>query len=108
LWYDAGPLPSPTAPPLPADSLGALAAAPLRPGVLPPADSAAIDAQLARLNALARPFDAREALRIIGYDTRNLAAAIQAFKRHFIQQNVDALLTDADNRILYNLYQKYL
>ncbi|HEX8657172.1 MAG TPA: N-acetylmuramoyl-L-alanine amidase [Hymenobacter sp.] len=108
LWYDAGPLPSPTepAPPLPADSLGAQAAT--RPGALPPADSAAIDAQLARLNALARPFNAREALRIIGYDTRNLAAAIQAFKRHFIQQNVDAPLTDADNRILYNLYQKYL
>jgi N-acetylmuramoyl-L-alanine amidase len=106
LWYDAGPLPSPTepAPPLPADSLGALAAAPLRPalprlGAPLPTDSAAIDAQLARLNALARPFDAREALRIIGYDTRNLAAAIQAFKRHFIQQNVDTPLTDADNRI---------
>ena len=110
LWYDAGPLPSPTepAPPLLADSLGALVAVPARPGALPSADSAAIDAQLARLNALARPFNAREALRIIGYDTRNLAAAIQAFKRHFIQQNVDAPLTDADNRILYNLYQKYL
>ncbi|WP_046244127.1 N-acetylmuramoyl-L-alanine amidase [Hymenobacter terrenus] len=110
LWYDAGPLPSPTepAPTLPADSLGGLAVTPPLPGVSPPADSVVLDAQLARLNSMAPPFNPREALRIIGYDTRDLPAAIQAFKLHFIQQNVSAPLSDADNRILFNLYKKYL
>ncbi|WP_439882089.1 N-acetylmuramoyl-L-alanine amidase [Pontibacter sp. MBLB2868] len=53
-------------------------------------------------------FNPEEALRIIGYDTRNLNAAIKAFKLHFIQENVNAILTENDKRILYNLYKKYL
>ncbi len=65
-------------------------------------------AQLARLNGPITVFSPREALRIIGYDTRDLPAAIRAFKLHFIQQDVGAPLTEADLRILYNLYQKYL
>jgi N-acetylmuramoyl-L-alanine amidase len=117
LWYDAGPLPSPPGtPPLPdstlLDSTVALAGplVPLR--ALPPRvilrDTARIDAQLTQLNSSALAFNPQDALRIIGYDTRNLPAAIQAFKLHFIQQNVSAPLTDADTRILYNLYKKYL
>ena len=102
LWYDAGPLPDPageTAPALPAGAL------PLPP--LP--DSTALDAHLAQLNAAATAsFNPREALRLIGYDTRDLVAAVRAFKRHFIQQDVDAPLSEADRRILYNLSQKYL
>lgn len=48
------------------------------------------------------------ALRIIGYDTRDMDAAIKAFKLHFIQKDINASLTDEDLKILYNLFQKYL
>ncbi|WP_236668969.1 N-acetylmuramoyl-L-alanine amidase [Hymenobacter rubidus] len=113
LWYDAGPLPSPFSP----DSAAALARRLLTPRSpeadnLPPTDSQpdtiGIDRQLARLNGPITPFNQREALRIIGYDTRDLPAAIRAFKLHFIQQNVGSPLSEADNRILYNLYKKCL
>ena len=114
LWYDAGPLPSPFG----ADSAAALAGRLLAPplpapddvptATFQPVDTSRVDAQLARLNSPITPFSPREALRIIGYDTRDLPAAIRAFKLHFIQQNVSAPLTDADNRILYNLYKKCL
>lgn len=53
-------------------------------------------------------FNPKEALRIIGYDTRDLPAAIRAFKLHFIQDEVNMELTDRDKAVLYNLYQKYL
>jgi N-acetylmuramoyl-L-alanine amidase len=114
LWYDAGPLPSPFV----ADSAAALASRLLTPpsleaddvptAAIPPVDTSRVDAQLARLNGPITVFSPREALRIIGYDTRDLPAAIRAFKLHFIQQNVSTPLTDADNRILYNLYKKCL
>ncbi|WP_210516796.1 N-acetylmuramoyl-L-alanine amidase [Hymenobacter terricola] len=113
LWYDAGPLPSPFGP----DSAAALASRLLAPKPadseeIPPTDiqpdTTVLDRQLARLNGPITPFNQREALRIIGYDTRDLPAAIRAFKLHFIQQNVGAPLSDADNRILYNLYKKCL
>ncbi|MEL5993948.1 N-acetylmuramoyl-L-alanine amidase [Hymenobacter segetis] len=114
LWYDAGPLPSPFV----ADSAAALAGRLLTPPLptaddvptasIQPVDTSRVDAQLARLNSPITVFSPREALRIIGYDTRDLPAAIRAFKLHFIQQNVGAPLTDADNRILYNLYKKCL
>lgn len=48
------------------------------------------------------------ALRIIGYDVSDLDAAIKAFKLHFIQKDIDAVLTEEDLKILYNLYRKYL
>ncbi|MBF9223112.1 N-acetylmuramoyl-L-alanine amidase [Hymenobacter ruricola] len=116
LWYDPGPLPSPfsadsaaalasrllaPAPPLPADA-APVSAPPL------PTDTSKVDAQLARLNGPITVFNPKDALRIIGYDTRDLPAAIRAFKLHFIQQNVGGPLTEADNRILYNLYKKCL
>ena len=113
LWYDAGPLPSPFEP----DSAAALVARLLAPSpaetgaVVAPAlrpDTSAVDTQLARLNGAPTVFNPREALRIIGYDTRDLPAAIRAFKLHFIQQQVSAPLTEADHRILYNLYKKCL
>jgi len=114
LWYDAGPLPSPFLP----DSAAALASRLLIPRLpdtdtalpaptLPP-DTSTVDVQLARLNGSITAFDPQVALRIIGYDTRDLPAAIRAFKLHFIQQNVAGPLTEADNRILYNLYKKCL
>lgn len=48
------------------------------------------------------------ALRIIGYDTSDLDAAIKAFKLHFIQKDINAVLTEEDLKILYNLSRKYL
>ena len=53
-------------------------------------------------------FNPAEALRIIGYDISNLEAAIRAFKLHFVQQDLTAILTEEDKRILYSLYKKYL
>ena len=52
-------------------------------------------------------FNPEEALRIIGYDTKDIAAAIRAFKLHFVQREINAILTDEDKRILYSLYKKY-
>jgi len=106
LWYDAGVLPSPYL----ADSTMALAT-PLPeavPGGGGPRDTAAVDARLGRLNNPFPAFNPAEALRIIGYDTRDLPAATRAFKLHFIQQNVGTPLSETDARILYNLYPKYL
>jgi N-acetylmuramoyl-L-alanine amidase len=47
------------------------------------------------------------ALRIVGYDTRDLKSAIVAFKRHFIQTNTDPQFSGPEMDVLYNLYQKY-
>ncbi|OGX82749.1 N-acetylmuramoyl-L-alanine amidase [Hymenobacter coccineus] len=94
--YPAMPGPPPAAKPVP------LVRALTPPGLVL-ADSVA-RAPLSPVDA----FDPREALRIIGYDTRDLGAAITAFKRHFIPQNVNAVLTHDDRRVLFNLYKKYL
>jgi len=80
LWYDAAVLTDTTAAPFAADSLGR----PL-PGLTP-----------------------REALRIIGYDTQDLPAAITAFKRHFVPADISPVLTEQDRRILYSIYRKSL
>ena len=80
LWYDTAVLTDTTAAPFAADSLGR----PL-PGLTP-----------------------REALRIIGYDTQDLPAAIGAFKRHFAPAGLSPVLSEADRRILYNIYRKCL
>ncbi len=52
-------------------------------------------------------FDVQTALRLIGYDTSNLNAAIVAFKRHFVQQDSKPVLSQLDLNVLYNVYQKY-
>ncbi|MFC3195998.1 N-acetylmuramoyl-L-alanine amidase [Parapedobacter deserti] len=52
-------------------------------------------------------FNPVDALRIIGYDTSNLEAAIRAFKLHYIQHDVSPKLTEDDLCVLYNLYLKY-
>jgi N-acetylmuramoyl-L-alanine amidase len=80
LWYEASVLADTTAAPFAADSLGQ----PL-PGLTP-----------------------RDALRIIGYDTQDLPAAIAAFRRHFGQPGSGAGLTEQDRRILYAIYRKCL
>ena len=53
-------------------------------------------------------FDAVAALRIIGYNVKNINAAIEAFKIHFVQTDITPNLTPADRLILYNLYKKYM
>jgi N-acetylmuramoyl-L-alanine amidase len=80
LWYEAAVLADTAAAPFATDSLGR----PL-PGLTP-----------------------REALRIIGYDTQDLNAAIVAFKRHFVPTDVSPALTENDRRILYAIYRKAL
>jgi N-acetylmuramoyl-L-alanine amidase len=52
-------------------------------------------------------FDYVTALRLIGYDTSDLHSAIIAFKRHFVQTDIKAPLTQLDLNILYNVYKKY-
>jgi len=52
-------------------------------------------------------FDYTTALRLIGYDTSNLNAAIVAFKRHFVQKDSSPVLSQLDLNVLYNVYQKY-
>ena len=52
-------------------------------------------------------FNAMQALRIIGYDTKDSIAAIKAFKLHFVQQDSVAIINDADRKIIYDLYKKY-
>jgi|SRR5690554_165944 len=53
-------------------------------------------------------FSVRDALRIIGYDTSDLPAAIRAFKIRFVQLNVDPELSERDLRKLYSIYQQSL
>lgn len=52
-------------------------------------------------------FDYTTALRLIGYDTSNITAAVVAFKRHFVQTDISPTLTQLDLNVLYNVYQKY-
>lgn len=52
-------------------------------------------------------FDAMQGLKIIGYDTRDAVAAIKAFKLHFVQTDDSGVLSEADKKIIYDLYKKY-
>ncbi|WP_316844732.1 N-acetylmuramoyl-L-alanine amidase [Pedobacter psychrodurus] len=52
-------------------------------------------------------FNTEMALKYMGYDTSNLAAAITAFKIHFIQSDITSTLTPVDVLVLYNVYTKY-
>lgn len=54
-------------------------------------------------------FDVKLALRIIGYDVKNLDAAIKGFKYHYIQvQANNATLSEHDLKIMYSIFKKYL
>lgn len=52
-------------------------------------------------------FNNLQALRIVGYDIKDSVAAIQAFRRKFVQQEGSAVLSEEDRKILYTLYRKY-
>lgn len=51
-------------------------------------------------------FNVEQGLRIIGYNTKNLAAAITAFKLHYIQSEVDSVLDEKTINTIYNIYKK--
>lgn len=51
-------------------------------------------------------FNVEQALRIIGYNTKNLSAAIAAFKLHYIQTEVNSVLDAKTIDTLYNIYKK--
>jgi len=53
-------------------------------------------------------FNSMYALRIVGYDVSNLAAATQAFRRHFLSVDMAGELTEPEKKILYALLKKYL
>ena len=53
-------------------------------------------------------FNAMQALRIIGYDIKDSAAAVRVFKRHFEQQDSSSAIFETDRKIIYSLYKKYL
>ena len=52
-------------------------------------------------------FNAMQALRIVGYNTRDSAAAVYAFKLHFVQTDSSYMVTESDKKILADLVQKY-
>ncbi len=53
-----------------------------------------------------KDFNPEQALRIIGYNTKNLPAAITAFKLHFIQDCVDSVLDEKTINTIYSIYLK--
>jgi N-acetylmuramoyl-L-alanine amidase len=48
-------------------------------------------------------FDYLQALRIVGYDLKDTVATTASFKRHWLQDTLSAVLTDADKKVLYCL-----
>ena len=52
-------------------------------------------------------FDNLVALRVIGYDMRDTTAVIKTFKRKYLQQENDSLITEPDRKILYTLYNQF-
>ncbi|HWR94540.1 MAG TPA: N-acetylmuramoyl-L-alanine amidase [Flavobacterium sp.] len=51
-------------------------------------------------------FNVEQALRIIGYNTKNLNSAISAFKLHYIQTEVDNIIDVKTINTIYNIYKK--
>jgi N-acetylmuramoyl-L-alanine amidase len=52
-------------------------------------------------------FNALQGLRIIGYNIKDSAAAISAFKLHFVQQDSSKPLTGDEKKIIVDLAKKY-
>lgn len=51
-------------------------------------------------------FNVEQALRIIGYDTKNLPVAIMAFKLHYVQTDVTDVVDDNTKNIIYSIYKQ--
>jgi N-acetylmuramoyl-L-alanine amidase len=52
-------------------------------------------------------FNPLQALRIIGYNTKDTSNAIQSFKIHFVPADTLNIITEADKKILADLVNKY-
>ena len=52
-------------------------------------------------------FNALQAMRIIGYNTKDSIAAIQSFKIHFVPNDTLNVITNTDKKILCDLVRKY-
>jgi N-acetylmuramoyl-L-alanine amidase len=61
----------------------------------------------AKVQQLPADFNSLQALRIIGYDTRDTLSAIRSFKLHFVQHDSVLKITEADKKIIYDLSRKY-
>jgi len=53
-------------------------------------------------------FNTRYALKIIGYDVKDLPAVHRAFRMHFLGYNTPGELTEPEKKVLYLLMQQYL
>ena len=73
-----------------------------------PAEENEIIAKTETIDGFTMEVSPEIALRIIGYDTSDLDSAIKAFKLHFIQKDINAVLSNEELKILDNLYKKYL
>jgi len=51
-------------------------------------------------------FNAEQGLQIIGYNTKNLSAAISAFKLHYIQTEVNDIIDEKTISTIYSIYKK--
>ena len=51
-------------------------------------------------------FNVEQALRIIGYDTKNLPVAIMAFKLHYVHTDINDGLDDNTKNIIYSIYKQ--
>ena len=52
-------------------------------------------------------FNGIQALRLIGYDTKNEGNAIQSFKIHFVQKDTTRVINENNKKILFDLARKY-
>jgi len=66
------------------------------------------DEQQLALAELPTSFDSKLALATLGYDTSDVNAAIQAFKLHFVQSDVEPVLNERDQRVLNCLVEKQI
>ena len=53
-------------------------------------------------------FNSIQALRIVGYNVSDSAAAIQSFRRHFLQTEKAGELSEPEKKVLYMLMQKFM
>jgi len=51
-------------------------------------------------------FNVEQGLQVIGYNTKNLSAAIMAFKLHYIQTEVNDILDEKTVSTIYSVYKK--
>lgn len=53
-------------------------------------------------------FNTKYALKIVGYDVKDLPAVYRAFRMHFLGYKNDGELTEPEKKILFSLMQQYL